>query len=171
MADVLLPGPQPSIPFHQLHPPVKLSDRRANNLTNLSARWRSWRPRADGSTLIAGVTAGQVRHNSSLDNREAQRAIDVFVDNKRLAPNDLGVRLDRVLNFKQHLEEVAGNVTSRASLIRRLAGTTWGASAKTLRSFKQAQVFPAAEYCAPVWSRSPHEIRKRNQRCENIAPS
>ena len=63
-----------------------------------------------------------------------------------------------MLNFKQHLEEVAGKVTSSVSLIRRLAGTTWGASAKTLRISTQALVFPVAEYCAPVsvWSRSPH---------------
>ena len=84
----------------------------------------------------------------------------MFVDNKRLlfqqAPNYLGVRLDRMLNFKQHLEEVAGMVTSRVSLIHRLGGTTWGAYVKTLRISTQALVFTAAEYCAPVWSRSPH---------------
>ena len=84
----------------------------------------------------------------------------MFVDNKRLvfqqAPKYIGVRLDRMLNFKQHLEEVAGKVTSRVSLIRRLAGITWGASAKTLQISTQALVFPADEYCAPVWSRSPH---------------
>ena len=95
-----------------------------------------------------------------LNNREAKRELDVFVDNKRLAfqqaPKYLGVRLDRTLNFKQHIEEVAGNVTSRVSLIRRLAGTTWGASAKTLRISMQAPVFLAAENCASVWCRSPH---------------
>ena len=95
-----------------------------------------------------------------LNNKEAKRELDVFVDNKRLvwqqAPKYLGVRLDRMLNFKQHLKEVAGNVTSRVALIRRLAGTTWGASAKTLRISTQALVFPAAEYYAPVWSRSPY---------------
>ena len=53
-----------------------------------------------------------------------------------------------MLNFKQHLEEVAGNVTSRVSLIRRLAGrpTTWGASAKTPRISTQALAFSVAEY-------------------------
>ena len=35
------------------------------------------------------------------------------------------MRLDRMLNFKQHLEKLAGKVTSRVSLIRRLAGTNW----------------------------------------------
>ena len=94
-----------------------------------------------------------------LNNREAKRELDVFVDNKRLvfqqAPKYIGLRLDRMLKFKQYLK-VAGKVTSRVSLIRRLTGTTGGSSAKTLRISTQALVFPAAEYCAPVWSRSPH---------------
>ena len=64
--------------------------------------------------------------------------------------------VDRMLNFKQHLEEVAGKVTSRVSLIHRIAGTTWGASAKTLRISTQALVFSSDEYCAFVWSRSPN---------------
>ena len=84
--------------------------------------------------------------------------MDVFFDNKRLvfqqAPKYLRVHLDRMLNLKQHLEYMTGKVTSRVSHIRRLAGTNWGA--KTLRISTQALVFPAAEYCAPVWSRSPH---------------
>ena len=86
-----------------------------------------------------------------LNNREAKRELDVFVDNKRLvfqqAPKYPGVHLDRMLNFKQHLEEVAGKVTSRVSLSSRLAGTTWGASAKKLRISMQALVFPAAILC------------------------
>ena len=94
------------------------------------------------------------------NNREAKEELDVFVDNKRLmfqqAPKYLGVRRDRMLNFKQHIEEVAGNVTSRVSLIRRLADRTWGASAETLQISTQALVFPLAEYWATVWSRSTH---------------
>ena len=93
-----------------------------------------------------GKTVSAAYH---LNNREAKRELDVFVDNKRLvfqqAPNHLGVRIDRMLNFKQHLEEVAGKVTAGVSLIRRLAGTIWGASAKTLRISTQALVFTAAE--------------------------
>ena len=81
--------------------------------------------------LSIGKTVSAAYH---LNNREAKRELGVFVDNKRLmfqqAPKYIGVRLDRMLNFKQHLEEVAGKVTSSVSRIRRLAGTTWGASAK-----------------------------------------
>ena len=45
----------------------------------------------------------------------------MFVDNKRLVfQQEPGPDAEQ-----QHLEEVAGKVTSRVSLIRRLAGTTW----------------------------------------------
>ena len=116
------------------------------DMTILVDYLRKWRLQ-----LSIGKTVSAAYH---LNNREAKWELDVFVDNKRLvfqqAPKYLGVRLDRMLNFKQHLEEVAGKVTSRVSLIRRLAGTTWGASAKTLRISTQALVFPAAEYTVPL---------------------
>ncbi|KAJ4939523.1 hypothetical protein JOQ06_028971, partial [Pogonophryne albipinna] len=107
--------------------------------------------------LSVGKTVAAAYH---LSTREARRELEVRVDNKCLevqqAPKYLGVHLDRTLSFKKHLEEVKAKVTSRVALIRRLAGTTWGASAKTLRISTQALVFSVAEYCAPVWSRSPH---------------
>ena len=41
----------------------------------------------------------------------------MFVDNKRLvfqqAPKYVGVHMDRMPNYTQHFEEVAGKVTSR----------------------------------------------------------
>ena len=37
-----------------------------------------------------------------------------------------------------------------------LAGTGWGASAKTLRTAALSLVYSTAEYCAPVWCRSVH---------------
>ncbi|CAM4567406.1 unnamed protein product [Leuciscus chuanchicus] len=47
-------------------------------------------------------------------------------------PTYLGVKLDRTLSFRQHLDTVKAKTTSRAALIWRLAGTTWGASTKML---------------------------------------
>ena len=37
-----------------------------------------------------------------------------------------------------------------------IAGSTWGASANTLRSSALALCYSAAEHCAPIWSRSAH---------------
>ena len=52
-------------------------------------------------------------------------------------------------------EAVKSKVT-RVALIRSLADMTWVASTKMLRISSQALVFSTAEYCAPVWCRSPH---------------
>ncbi|KAJ3581005.1 hypothetical protein NHX12_017181, partial [Muraenolepis orangiensis] len=122
------------------------------DMSILAAYLRKWRLQ-----LSTGKTVSAAYH---LCNGEAKGELSVSVDNKRLehqlAPKYLGVRLDRTLSYKRHLEEVRAKVTARVSLIRHLAGTTWGASARTLRISTQALVFSAAEYCAPVWSRSPH---------------
>jgi len=52
----------------------------------------------------------------------------------------------------------AGKLKNRNNLLMKLAGSTWGASANTalLRSSALALCYSAAEYCAPVWSRSAH---------------
>ena len=42
------------------------------------------------------------------------------------------------------------------SLLRRLAGSGWGAEAKTLRTAALSLICLTAEYCAPAWCRSTH---------------
>ena len=38
----------------------------------------------------------------------------------------------------------------------KLAGSSWGANANTLRSSALALCYSEAEYCCPVWQRSTH---------------
>ena len=45
-----------------------------------------------------------------------------------------------------------GKLKNRNNLLMKLAGSTWGASANTLRSSALALCYSAAEYCAPVLS-------------------
>ena len=69
----------------------------------------------------------------------------------------LGVTLDRTLSYRQHLQKTAAEVKTRNNLLSKLAGSTWGANATTLRTCALALCYSAAEYCCPVWSRSgPH---------------
>ena len=50
----------------------------------------------------------------------------------------------------------AKKLTTRVGLLRHLAGSSWRASARTLRIATLALIHSAAEHCAFVWSRSAH---------------
>ena len=143
-------------------------------------RLASWEDMEDGLNRDMGILAEylqrwrlqlSIRKTTAvafhLNSQEAKRELDIVVNYKHLsfhaAPTYLGVKFDRMLSFKQHLEAVKSKVTTRVALIRRLAGMTWGASAKMLRISTQALVFSTAEYCAPVWCKSPQEGRHDNQ--------
>ena len=66
------------------------------------------------------------------------------------------VKLDRSLTYRPHLEALRKKLCARVSLLKRLAVTAWGASAKTLRTAALSLVYSIAEYCAPLWCRSAH---------------
>ena len=95
-----------------------------------------------------------------LSDREAKQELNVNLDGMRLTcqrtPTYLGEKLDRTLTYREHLIALRGKVTARTALIRRLAGTRWGASTTTLRTSAIALVYAPAEYCAPLWDRSAH---------------
>ena len=71
-------------------------------------------------------------------------------------PKYLGVTLDHTLTFKCHFTQTAAKVQAHNNLIRRLAGTTWGANYNTVKVLATALWFSVAEYCAPVWYNSVH---------------
>jgi len=57
-----------------------------------------------------------------------------------------------MLSYTEHLTKTTGKLKNRNNLLMKLAGSTWGASANTLRSSALALCYSATEYCAPVWS-------------------
>ena len=71
-------------------------------------------------------------------------------------PTYIGTKLDRSLTYRQHLESLHKKLTKRVGLLRHLAGLSWGVGARTLHISTLALIHSAAEYCAPVWSRSAH---------------
>ena len=83
-----------------------------------------------------------------LNNREAKRELDVYNNGKRLpfcpVPTYLGVKLDRSLTFPHHLQALRKKLTTRVALMRRLAGSGWGAGAKTLRTAALSLVYSTA---------------------------
>ncbi|XP_067008094.2 pseudouridylate synthase RPUSD2 [Anabrus simplex] len=64
--------------------------------------------------------------------------------------------MDRSLAFKQQCITLSKKLGSRVNLLRKIAGSSWGADAIALRSAALALVYSAGEYCAPVWHNSAH---------------
>ena len=95
-----------------------------------------------------------------LHNRKAKRELKVYANGKLLPffpiSTYLGLKLDRALTFRHHLETLRKKLTTRVTLLRRLAGSGWGAGAKTLRTAALSLVYSTAEYYAPVWCGSAH---------------
>ena len=110
-------------------------------MSHLSPLWEIWK--------IKKIDKKKKKTIFHLNNREASRQINIMVDSTRLqsqaSPMYLSVKLDRTLSFKQHLDSAKAKTTARTALIRRLAGTTWGATTRTLRISTEALVFTAAE--------------------------
>ena len=71
-------------------------------------------------------------------NKEAKRELKVNHNNEILPfcyePKYLGVTLDRSLRYRRHHESLRKKLTSCVTLLRRLAGSGWGAGATTLRT-------------------------------------
>ena len=95
-----------------------------------------------------------------LYNRETKRELKVKNNGKILpfcsVPTCLGVKLDRELTYRHHLEALRKELSTRVLLLRQLAGSEWGTGAKTLRTAALSLIYLTAEYCAPVWCRSAH---------------
>ena len=88
-----------------------------------------------------------------LKNKEAKRELKVNYNNEILPfcsdPKYLGVTLDRSFTYRWHLESLRKKLTSRVTLLRRLAGSGCGAGATTLPIATLALVHSTAEYTAP----------------------
>ena len=99
-----------------------------------------------------------------LNNREANRELNVTVEDQNITPRAeptyLGVKMDWTLTFRRHLESLRQILISRVGLLMRLSGSSWGAATKTLRTSTAtlALVHSTAEYCTPVGCRSNHTL-------------
>ena len=82
-------------------------------------------------------------------NRKVRHEFTINVEGRVLpfstTPTYLGAKSDKALTFRQHLESLRKQLTTRLGLLRRLARSSWNAGAITLRTDTLALVRSAAE--------------------------
>ena len=125
----------------------KLESTLTADMARIAEYCRLWRLKPSISKTVSSVF--------HLHNASANRELNVFLNNERLKheknPVYLGVTLDRTLTYRAHLDKTAGKLKTRNNLLAKLAGTTWGADACTMRSSALALCYSVGEYCSPVW--------------------
>ena len=101
----------------------------------------------------------------------APEIIKLTVDNKQIPQEDtptyLGVRLDRKLTWNPHIKETERRATKRLSLMKKLAGTKWGASSTILRQVYTGNVRPVLEYGSAAWATAAHTNTNRLAKVQN----
>ena len=122
--------------------------------------WQPYRYLRKWKLKLSRPTTKTVTAAFHLYHKEAASELKVASEGRILPfsaePTCLGVKMDRSLTFRRHLESLRKKLTTRVAFLRRLVGSSWGAGARTLRLATLALIHSAAEYCAPVWSRSAH---------------
>ena len=63
----------------------------------------------------------------------------------------LGVTFDKRMTWKSHINQAEGKARRKLNILRKLAGTTWGATDKILKSVYQGTVRPHLEYGSNSW--------------------
>ena len=124
-----------------------MEDTICQDITTLSGYLQTWRLKLSNTKTVTAACY--------LNNREAKRALSVYNNGNLLPPCPVptypGVKLDRSLTFRHHLEALRKKLFTRVALLRRHARSGCGAGAKTMRISTLSLVYSTAEYCAPVW--------------------
>lgn len=127
---------------------IKMSE----DLEVMSKYFKDWRLKPN-----TGKTVHCLFH---LNNQQARRTLDLQLNGETVEyeenPRYLGNDLDRSLTHRTNLEKIKTKLKSRVNIIQKLAGSTWGCSAKTLRITTQTMVMSTADFCSPVWMNSAH---------------
>ena len=81
----------------------------------------------------------------------------------------LGVTFDKRLTWKQHIQNAESKARRKLNIMRKLAGTQWGANEKILRSVYQGSVRPHLEYGSSSWITAAESHKQKLQRVQNQA--
>ena len=90
----------------------------------------------------------------SLSNKSEK--IQMKIKNRKVplddTPTYLGIKLDKRLTWYPQIHEMEKRATNRLSLMKKLAGTKWGANTKILQQVYTGNVRPVMEYGSAAWA-------------------
>ena len=100
-----------------------------------------------------------------LRSRDATHKLNISWNGMKLLqcinPSYLGVKLDRSLTYRAHIEKLRAKVAAPSNILHKLSNSKWGVHPATIRSTALALCYLTAEYACSMWSRSAH-VKKIN---------
>ena len=81
----------------------------------------------------------------------------------------LGVTFDKRQTWKTHISKAEAKARRKLALLRKLAGTSWGANERILKSIYQGTIRPHLEYGSTAWSTSAKTNLQTLDRVQNQA--
>ena len=121
---------------------TKLIQRAVDAVTSWANRWcvsiNTEKCSTTLFTLSPKQKAGTIKINGELLREDKQ-------------PTYLGVTFDDRLTWKQHINKAATKARRKLAILRKLSGTTWGASQKILKNIYQQGIRPHLEYGSAAW--------------------
>ena len=102
-----------------------------------------------------------------------QKAGDIKIDGIPLRedkqPTYLGVTFDDRLTWKNHINKAATKARRKMAVLRKLSGTTWGASGKILSKVYQQGIRPHLEYGSSAWCQASNTSLQEIDKVQNQA--
>ena len=84
-------------------------------------------------------------------------------------PTFFGVKLDTRLIWKPQIEKMERSSLQKLALMRKLAGTSWGADSSILTKVYTATVRPTLEYASTTWGTAAKTNKSRLDKIQNMA--
>ena len=81
----------------------------------------------------------------------------------------LGVTFDKRMTWKQHIQNAEAKARRKMNIMRKLAGTHWGANEKILKTIYQGSVRPHLEYGSCSWMTAAKSHHQNLNRVQNQA--
>ena len=81
----------------------------------------------------------------------------------------LGVTFDKRMTWKQHIQNAEAKARRKLNIMRKLAGTHWGANEKILKTIYQGSVRPYLEYGSCSWMTAAKSHQQNLNRVQNQA--